>query len=283
MKLSQCQTGLTIALSTLLVSPVAANADKIIFTGPAPANIPLAKPSLSDLNLDVLGPEGWDIRTNLTRVFPAVRDARDSLEGDEDDELEAAEAESGPEGHSSWFLLDNLTEGQRYELRVCWAAIVSTTQGVPKNVQRNIQSLPTQPGTNALRPRRLRPRHRLRNARPHLLPRAILHRPPARSRVSVVANPQSAHAHLARRLGRRRAPGVGPAAAGARRSRLLHRRQGPHGEPAAGAGRPHPRPVLVQRGAALAAADDWVRGPCGRLLVYRLASCRAAVYKNWLV
>ncbi len=153
MKLSRCQAGLALTLSTLL-SQVAANADKIIFTGPAPANIPLAKPSLSDLNLDVLGPEGWDIRTNLTRVFPAVRDTSDDL----DDQDEAAEA--GPEGHSSWFLLNDLTEGRRYELRVCWAAIVSTATVSLCIGSKNCRSQ-ARKGTNPLRIERLRARHRL--------------------------------------------------------------------------------------------------------------------------
>ncbi|POR32294.1 Uncharacterized protein TPAR_07468 [Tolypocladium paradoxum] len=88
---------------------VLANVEKVIFTGPAPANIPLAKPTLSDLRLHALTPESSSVRTNLSRIFPA-------------DKGNAAQ------GRPAWLLLDGLTEGQRYELRVCWAAIVRSSQ-----------------------------------------------------------------------------------------------------------------------------------------------------------
>ncbi|ATY58332.1 hypothetical protein A9K55_002567 [Cordyceps militaris] len=87
---------------------VAANADKIIFTGPEPVTYPLASPSLTDLNLDVIDPETLSIRTNLSRIFHD--DSNPQLKGK-------------PRGRASWFLLDNLSPGRRYELRVCWAAI----------------------------------------------------------------------------------------------------------------------------------------------------------------
>ncbi|RFU75662.1 hypothetical protein TARUN_6555, partial [Trichoderma arundinaceum] len=55
----------------------------------------------------VLGPATyWSIRKNLTRVFP----------------LNQGEDEDG-RGHPTWVLLDKLTPGQRYELRVCWSAL----------------------------------------------------------------------------------------------------------------------------------------------------------------
>ncbi|TQV97995.1 hypothetical protein V2A60_006304 [Cordyceps javanica] len=90
---------------------VTANADKIIFTGPEPVTYPLASPSLDDLNLDVIRPGNLSIRTHLSRVF----------HDDSDPELKGK-----PRGRASWFLLDDLTPGQRYELRVCWAAIEPT-------------------------------------------------------------------------------------------------------------------------------------------------------------
>lgn len=90
---------------------VAANAEKIIFQGPAPDTIPLTKPTLSDLHLDTLTPDTSSLRTNLSRVFPS--DVNDK-----------------PKGESTWLLLDNLTKGQRYELRVCWAAIVRTNSQI---------------------------------------------------------------------------------------------------------------------------------------------------------
>ncbi|PNY29269.1 Uncharacterized protein TCAP_00815 [Tolypocladium capitatum] len=92
----------------LRAAAVLANVEKVIFTGPAPANIPPAKPTLSDLKLHALTPEISSVRTNLSRVFPA-------------DKGNAAQ------GRPAWLLLDGLTEGQRYELRVCWAAIEPTS------------------------------------------------------------------------------------------------------------------------------------------------------------
>lgn len=105
-------SGLLLALATF-TRHAAANADKIIFTGPEPVTYPLASPSLADLNLDILGPAAnLSLRTSLARIFP------------EDDDPEAA-AQGKPRGRASWFILDDLSPGQRYELRVCWAAIVS--------------------------------------------------------------------------------------------------------------------------------------------------------------
>ena len=89
-----------------LLSLVSANTEKVIFTAPAPVPIPLAKPTLSDLNLHVLSPDAWSVRTNLSRVFPA-------------------DAQSPGSGKATWVLLDRLNAGQRYELRVCWSALVS--------------------------------------------------------------------------------------------------------------------------------------------------------------
>lgn len=94
--------GFTIAS---LIAVTNANADKVIFTGPEVATIPLAKPSLSDLYLDVLSPDNWSLRTNLTRKFPQ-------------------KWHDSSTGHASWFILDHLTASQRYELRVCWSSSV---------------------------------------------------------------------------------------------------------------------------------------------------------------
>lgn len=98
-----------ILLITACAALVAANAEKVIFLGPPAVPIPLTSPTLADLNLQTLTPAASSVRTNLSRVFPN--------DG----------ASSGQEkGHSTWLLLDGLTEGQRYELRVCWAATVSS-------------------------------------------------------------------------------------------------------------------------------------------------------------
>lgn len=89
---------------TLGISLASANVEKTIFLGPEPVNIPNQQPSLSTLNIDTLTPEDWSLRTHLEATFPTAESKR---------------------GSSSWFILDNLTEGQRYEARICWLATVS--------------------------------------------------------------------------------------------------------------------------------------------------------------
>lgn len=88
----------------LLLPGVVANVEKAIFTGPAPAYVTAAILTLADFNLRSLDPESSAIRTNLSRAFPS---------------------DPQPRGADAWFLLDRLAEGQRYEVRVCWAAVVS--------------------------------------------------------------------------------------------------------------------------------------------------------------
>ena len=85
---------------------VLGNVEKTIFTAPALLPIPQQKPSLADLRLPVLTPDNSEIRTNLSRVFPS-------------------KAKDYASGAATWVLLDNLNPDQRYEFRVCWAAIVS--------------------------------------------------------------------------------------------------------------------------------------------------------------
>ena len=94
-------------LTASFASIVAGNAEKAIFLGPAAISIPTTKPTLSDLNLQALSPTASSIRTNLGRVFPN------------------ADVAGQEKGVSTWLLLDSLDEGQRYELRVCWSAVVS--------------------------------------------------------------------------------------------------------------------------------------------------------------
>ncbi|KAF4984637.1 hypothetical protein FZEAL_213 [Fusarium zealandicum] len=91
----------------LFLVPTAANVEKAIFTAPAPVPIPLSKPSLADLKLQTLTPDESSIRTNLSRVFPS-------------------EPNDYASGAATWLLLDCLNADQRYEFRVCWAAIQPT-------------------------------------------------------------------------------------------------------------------------------------------------------------
>jgi hypothetical protein len=103
--LSNNQILYLLVLAAVLTS-VLANVEKTIFTAPALLPIPQQKPSLADLRLPVLTPDTSEIRTNLSRVFPS-------------------KAKDYASGAAAWVLLDNLNPEQRYEFRVCWAAIVS--------------------------------------------------------------------------------------------------------------------------------------------------------------
>ena len=91
-------------LVSLYLQSCLANTEKTIFLGPATVNVPHQHPTLEALHLDVLTPDNWSLRTQLAADFPT---------------------EKAPNGKTSWFLLDNLTPGQRYEVRVCWPATVS--------------------------------------------------------------------------------------------------------------------------------------------------------------
>ncbi|KAI6355957.1 hypothetical protein MCOR25_008040 [Pyricularia grisea] len=92
--------------------PVAANVEKIIFLGPDTINVPHQSPTIADLGLDVLSPDSANtrsIRTYLEAEFP----------GKDEQGLR--------KGKTTWLLLDNLKPGQRYEVRVCWAATQPTS------------------------------------------------------------------------------------------------------------------------------------------------------------
>ncbi|KAL6892302.1 hypothetical protein GGI43DRAFT_413671 [Trichoderma evansii] len=95
-----------------LLSPTHANTEKAIFIGPEPITLSNLPPALEGQNIPILGPSTrWSIRTNLTRVFPLPQEEKEEEE---------------EQGYASWLLLDNLTPGQRYELRVCWSALQPT-------------------------------------------------------------------------------------------------------------------------------------------------------------
>lgn len=93
-----------IYLWCLCISLTSANTEKTIFLGPEPVNIPAQSPSLAALNIDTLTPDNYSLRTHLEAIFPTEDLSR---------------------GIESWLILDDLTEGQRYEVRVCWLATVS--------------------------------------------------------------------------------------------------------------------------------------------------------------
>lgn len=106
---------LTIYPTLLLtfISLTTANTEKTIFLAPFAPSFPSSSSSssissLDDIGLDRLSPPNPLLRTRLNASFPDA-DAR---------------ADAGAEGTESWFLLEGLNPGQRYEVRVCWLATV---------------------------------------------------------------------------------------------------------------------------------------------------------------
>ncbi|KAI0163363.1 hypothetical protein BJ166DRAFT_292527 [Pestalotiopsis sp. NC0098] len=89
----------------LFVATALANTEKAIFLGPETVNIPPTHPNLEDLHIDTLTPAQWAVRTHLDAQFPT---------------------DGARFGSATWLALDELTEGQRYEVRVCWAATQPT-------------------------------------------------------------------------------------------------------------------------------------------------------------
>lgn len=87
------------------ICTVKANVEKTIFLGPSPVTPPNAHPTLHDLPLHVLSPSDSILSTQLPVHFPA---------------------ESLPRGLESWYLLRDLEEGRRYEVRLCWPATQPT-------------------------------------------------------------------------------------------------------------------------------------------------------------
>ena len=83
---------------------VLGNVEKTIFVGPGPIQVPQQHPNLQDLYLDTLSPSTPTLRLKLPAAFPKPNAVR---------------------GEAAWFLLDGLRQYQRYEVRLCWAAVVS--------------------------------------------------------------------------------------------------------------------------------------------------------------
>ncbi|KAI9782217.1 MAG: hypothetical protein M1839_005331 [Geoglossum umbratile] len=100
-----------------------ANVEKVIFLGPQAIPIPAEHPNLDDLRLASLSPQRPYLRAKLHAAFPSSDAAK---------------------GEVSWFLLGGLRAGQRYELRICWAA----TQ--PTQFRLHTYTLPTVFETSAL-------------------------------------------------------------------------------------------------------------------------------------
>ncbi|KAI2642048.1 hypothetical protein GGS21DRAFT_287944 [Xylaria nigripes] len=89
----------------LLLPYVWGNTEKTIFLGPSPVDVQSTYSKLNHLRLAHLSPEDFTIRTHLEAEFPGI---------------------GSKHGRASWLVLNNLTEGQRYEVRVCWSATQPT-------------------------------------------------------------------------------------------------------------------------------------------------------------
>ncbi len=94
-----------ISIFALLITPIHANTEKVIFRAPRSAKLPNSLLALSEHRSIVLSPEQSSIRTSLPVAFPTTENTR---------------------GLEYWYLLRRLNERQRYEVRVCWAAIQPT-------------------------------------------------------------------------------------------------------------------------------------------------------------
>lgn len=84
---------------------VNANVEKTIFLGPSAVTLPDIHPSLDDLHLQSL--------SRLDSVLPTQLAVQFSSKAE-------------PHGLESWYLLSDLEEGRRYEVRICWPATSPT-------------------------------------------------------------------------------------------------------------------------------------------------------------
>ncbi|RHZ65638.1 uncharacterized protein CDV56_101143 [Aspergillus thermomutatus] len=88
-----------------LLPLVSANVEKTIFLAPQPSPVPSTDSTLDDLGLERLSPSYPTLRTYLNASFPTP---------------------DSP-GTDSWYFLENLNPGQRYEVRICYLATQPTS------------------------------------------------------------------------------------------------------------------------------------------------------------
>ncbi|EEH17255.2 hypothetical protein PABG_07342 [Paracoccidioides brasiliensis Pb03] len=94
-----------LSLSLLLLpSVVLANVEKVIFTALKPSPLLLHQSLFDDLEIERLSPHRPSVRTYLSAAFPS---------------------KEAPLGFESWFYLDSLKPGQRYEVRICYLATLN--------------------------------------------------------------------------------------------------------------------------------------------------------------
>ncbi|KAL3481128.1 hypothetical protein BJX99DRAFT_219105 [Aspergillus californicus] len=96
---------LYIYISIISLTLARANVEKTVFVAPSALTVSDIDPTLDDLGLDRLTPSYGMLRTRLNASFP-ITDSEDGT----------------GTGTQSWYFLENLTPGQRYEVRICWLA-----------------------------------------------------------------------------------------------------------------------------------------------------------------
>ncbi|PGH33808.1 hypothetical protein GX50_03377 [[Emmonsia] crescens] len=93
-------------LFLLLSGTAFANVEKTIFTAPKPSPLQSHQPMFDGLEIERLSPQTPSTRTYIIASFPS---------------------EEAPRGAESWFYLDSLKPGQRYEVRICYLATQPTS------------------------------------------------------------------------------------------------------------------------------------------------------------
>lgn len=244
-------------ISILLLTQYAtANVEKTIFVAPLPWTVTGENAAIDDLGLDRLSPADYMLRTNLNASFPT---------------------DEKPYGTESWFYLEDLTPGQRYEVRICWMATVILPILLMKRIDLNVKT-----ATNLLRPHDIHlPRSRLipvpspiltqllrRPSRRHIttihLPRLQSATPTPESH-SPRTRPGSPRTNLARQ--------ISPVPTHMGRGRLLHYQRNINGKRAARHGGCHIRSVFVECVSAVVGADGGVYG----------CYCGDCVFCGWIL
>ncbi|KAL1958359.1 hypothetical protein VTO42DRAFT_4676 [Malbranchea cinnamomea] len=96
----------TLYLLWIFSSFAVGNVEKTIFTAPDPEKLqPSTLLDIASLKLYTLSPSRLSLRLPINREFPS---------------------EAAPKGTQTWFYLDSLHPGQRYEVRICWLATQPT-------------------------------------------------------------------------------------------------------------------------------------------------------------
>jgi hypothetical protein len=96
-----------------VATTVLGNTEKVIFKAPSKLSIPNRHPTLDSLQLTTLTPLEPFLQSRFKVSFPT---------------------EESPFGKDTWYLLRDLREHSRYEVRICWAASVSLRYSRDTNI-----------------------------------------------------------------------------------------------------------------------------------------------------